>query len=130
MTIGWPRSTSRIRWPGNLCRSYAQISTQVRDQREHGDLVEAAAAKGDLFPRQELQLVPRFRGGRVDPRLREALHVNVVLVRVDDVHRFLAAGDAVGDERTEDAVALLRGMEERGDVALLPHHGAGQRDGH
>src|SRR5882672_7590141 len=96
---------------------------------EHPILIEAAVAKVRVRVRPKFELAGLLRGGRIDPDRRQALQMILVLVRVDDVNRSVAAREAVLDERQQHPVFLVVAVEKRADMACVAELRAGQRNG-
>src|SRR5258705_11766921 len=92
-------------------------------------LSEAAVAKVRVSIRPNIELGGSLSGGRIDPDRRQALQMIFMLVRVDYVDRFVAAREAVLDERQQHPIFLIVAVEKRADMAGVAELRAGEGNG-
>src|SRR3954469_22253597 len=104
------------RWPGlgepihaahnaaerkSVCRVAAR---QLLEHGEHSFLIETAVPKVRVRVGAEFELPARLGSRRVDAGGCQTLQMVVTLARIDDVNRFVAAVEAVLDERQQHAI--------------------------
>src|SRR6266850_2740394 len=102
---------------------------ELLEYLQHPMLIEAAVAKVRVRVRPNLELTRSLSGGGIDADRRQALQMIFMLVRVDDVNRFVAAREAVLDERQQHPIFLIVAVEKRADMACVAELRAGERNG-
>jgi hypothetical protein len=96
---------------------------------QHPIWIEAAVAKVRVRARPNLELAGSLSGRRIDPDRRQALKMIFMLVRVDDVNRFVAAREAVLNERQKDPILFIFAGEQCADMACVAELRASQGNG-
>ncbi len=102
---------------------------ELLEYLQHPIWIEAAVAKVRVRARPNLELAGSLSGRRIDPDCRQALKMIFMLVRVDDVNRFVAAREAVLDKRQQHPIFLIFAVEQCADMACVAELRAGQRNG-
>jgi len=92
---------------------------ELLEYLQHPIWIEAAVAKVRVRARPNLELAGSLSGRRIDPDRRQALKMIFMLVRVDDVNRFVAAREAVLDERQQHPIFLIFAVEQCADMARV-----------
>src|SRR5258706_8670522 len=105
------------------------VTGKLLEYLQHPMSIEAAVAKVRVRVRPNLELTRSLSRGGIDPDRRQALQMIFMLVRVDDVNRFVAAREAVLDEGQQHPIFLIVAVEERADMACVAELRAGQRNG-
>jgi hypothetical protein len=90
----------------------AAALADVGDQGTGAIRIEGAFLQVSVRPVPQVQRADLLHGGGIDTDRSQPLSVFVAAVRIDDVDGLLTAVDAVLDERQQDAVLLVRGVEE------------------
>jgi hypothetical protein len=90
----------------------AAALADVGDQGTGSIRIEGAILQVGVRPVPQVQRADLLHRDRIDTYRAQPVNVFIAAVRIDDMDGLLTAVDAVLDERQQDAVLLVRGVEE------------------
>lgn len=93
---------------------------------QHALGIEAAALEVGIGRAPKLQLTAPLGGIGIDICCHQTAQMIVLLLRRNNVHRFVPAGEAVLNEGQQHAIPFVRTVEERADVPDLGQLRAGE----
>ena len=107
--------------------SFFGVTAAIRlNDIQHSILIEAAVAKIGFGVGAQFELTLLLRGGRIDPRLSQPVHMVTALIAAHDVNRLVTALEPVPYERKQHTIFFVVAVEERAHMARFAEFVAGK----
>src|SRR5438105_4821453 len=102
---------------------------QLLERLQHPILIEASVPKVGFGVGPTFELPALLGGCRIDPNRGQPSQMLAMLIRINDVNRFVATRESVFDERKQHTIPFFVAVEERAHMTCLVELRAGKGNG-